>query len=118
MFEDVHDFGRREPISALEHPNKLSERCHADETGIAGTELVFDETRRLRRLPGIVLRDIADENVGIESNHRRLRRLRSAAPFATAASMSARVTVRRALSSPRSAETGRFGRRTTVPSGC
>src|SRR5262245_47252839 len=63
-----------------------------------------------------------DQNIGIETDHRRGRRRAtiSAAPSTTASVIRSSVTrvLFRGLIMPRSAEAGRFGNRTTLPSGC
>src|SRR6266576_6742257 len=75
----------------------------------------------LRRLYWVVLGEIADENVGVEPDHRRRARgAPPAAPSAAASVISPIVTGRRRLDLiiPRKAAAGSFGKRTTVPSGC
>jgi len=63
--------------------------------------------------------NVADQNIGIEPDHRGFRRIsQSAAPAAMASFISSIDTrLRRALTMPRSAEAGSLGKITTLPSG-
>jgi prevent-host-death family protein len=64
------------------------------------------------------LGQVADDNVGIEPDHYRLRESAfAAAPAEAASPISSIVTRRRALTIPRNIEAGRFGNSTTLPSG-
>src|SRR5271165_247956 len=111
----------RKTIGAIEHPYGF-DHCHnTDETGVLLGQLPFDQLGRLRRLNGIVLREVADKDVGIESDHRRLARCEMPAALAAAASLISSIVTgrcRRGLTIPRNAEAGIFGNRTTLPSGC
>src|SRR5260370_23122684 len=110
----------RKAIGAVDDPYGLDHRDDADEAGIIPRQPALDQLRRLGRLNGVVLREVADENVGVEPDHRRLARgVGRAAPAAAAALISSIVTGRRpGLTMPRKAEAGSFGKRTTLPSGC
>src|SRR5258706_14916432 len=68
----------------------------------------------------VVLRQVSHEDVGTETDYRRLRAGTFVlAPSAAALRIAASVTgCRLDVSIPRSVETGTFGSRTTLPSGC
>src|ERR1019366_2727864 len=101
-----------------EHPCGLRHRHHTDKTGFVGCK-TFDEPGCLNRLNRIVLRQIPDQNIGIDTDHRRRRGEGAAAPAAAASVISSRVTGDlRDFTMPRSVETGSLGNRTTAPSGC
>src|SRR5258708_36800938 len=116
------DLGACKPVGAIEDPGGFGHGDDADETAIVLGQLPLDEPRRLRGLNGIVLRQVADQDVGIEPDHRRLRRraTSAAAPAIAASRISSIVTLRRprGLMMPRRADAGSFGNRTTLPSGC
>src|SRR6266478_6261562 len=111
----------RKTIGAVEHPYGLRHHHNTEESGVLLGQLLLDQLPRLWRLDGIVLREVADKDVGIEPDHRRLARgATPATPAAAAAAISSIVTgrCRRGLTMPRKAEAGIFGNRTTLPSGC
>src|SRR6202048_444105 len=84
---------------------------------MVGREL--DQLSRLWRLNRIVLGEVANDNIGIQPNHYRLRGSAfAAAPAAAASPIASIVTGRRDLTMPRKMAAGRFGKRTTLPSGC
>src|SRR5208282_1909028 len=114
------DFRVREAIGPFENPCCLGHRHDADETRILFGKPPLDQFGRLRRLNRVVLRKVANDDIGIEADHRRLRRGASAAaPVAAASLISSIVTGRRRdLTMPRKAEAGSFGKSTTLPSGC
>src|SRR5208283_5164391 len=109
----------RQAVSAIEDPHRLDHRHHADEAGIVLGQAEFHDIRGDRRLHWVILREVANENVGIEPDHpSRARRLSPAAPSATALRIRSIETGRRGRGSMAfSAETGSLGSRTTVPSG-
>jgi hypothetical protein len=86
--------------------------------GSSGVQLALDDLRSPRRLGRVVQGDVADQDVGVEADHRLLLRVNPrVAPFAIAASMSASEALLRVRSIPLSAETGSVGRIATCPSG-
>ncbi len=93
---------------------------HANEAGIRLAKLAFDDPGCDARLHGVVLREITNDDIWVESDHRRLRRdVSSIAPVATAAFIACIPTDRRErLTIPRKAAADLFGNRTTLPSGC
>ena len=82
---------RRESVRALEHPRRFRHRDDADEAGVSDAQAPFDELRRTCGLHGIVLHDVADEHVRVQSDHVRRRANPPAAPAAVASSISARL---------------------------
>src|SRR5260370_40341450 len=100
----------RKAIGAVDDPYGLDHRDDADEAGIIPRQPALDQLRRLGRLNGVVLREAAGENVGVEPDHRRLARgVASTAPAAAAALSSSIVTGRPPGSTMRpNAEAGHF----------
>src|SRR5271165_1705457 len=105
-------------VSPLQNPGSLDDRDQADESRV-GLRQAPEDRRGLWRLDRIVLNQIPNQNVRIEAGHRRPRRgAASVAPRAIASFISSMETGRlRARIMPRSAETGSFGKSTTLPSG-
>jgi hypothetical protein len=85
----------RQAVGVVEHPHGL-DHCHnTEEAGILLGQPQSDQLRRLRRLTRVVLREVTDEDVGVEPDRRGLARgVRSAAPAAAAAVISSMVTCR------------------------
>src|SRR5207244_2669871 len=91
----------------------------ADKARFSFSQSPLDHVRRDRRLGRVILREIADQDVGIEADQRCLvGNAPSIAPAAMASSISSKVTGDcRDGMVPRRAVTGTVGRRTTAPSG-
>ena len=82
----------RKTIGAIEHPNGFDHRHNTDETGVLLGQLPFDQLGCLRRLDGIVLREVAeiiDVWRAAEHRRRRQRRLRSSLRLSLAAAAEA-----------------------------
>src|SRR5271165_1069112 len=113
------NFFLSEAVEAFQYPYCLCERNNANEPWRLLGQVVFHHDCGFARLHWVVLREVPNQNVGIETNHFRARaRYLSVAPAAIASSISSRVARREDLTIPRNAETGSLGKRNTVPLGC
>src|SRR5680860_723508 len=80
--------GGGDTVRTSQHPVQLHQNDEADEAGPFVVQ-ALDQPCGPQRLLVVVLDDVADQDVGIEADHRRAR---SAAPAATASSMSSSDT--------------------------
>src|SRR5271168_188842 len=106
-------------VSSLEHPHCLSHGHKTDKSRLLLRQFALDNLRRLRGLDRVILRQIANDDIGVEANHpRRERRIRLAAPSMGAFSISSSEALPCLdCRMPLSLERGIFGRITTLPSG-
>ncbi len=62
------------PVAALENPYEFGQHDRRDEASARLAAFFFDDVSSFRGLPTIVLRDVTNEDVGIETKHRLARR--------------------------------------------
>ena len=62
------DFVVRKAVRAPHDPCGPGDCQNTEETGVLLGQLPFDEFRRLERFNGVVLREVADQDVGVDSD--------------------------------------------------
>src|SRR5215472_3748821 len=115
VFDMASDFRRSLLQEAAQHPNDFKNSNQANEPRILFAQMPIDNLISLACLLWIVLQQIAQDDVGIETDHRWKR---SVAPASIAAFISSIEIGRLSLRTlPLSLEVRTFGRMATVPSG-
>ena len=115
MFNVSGDLGRAPLQEAAENPNDFENCSEVHKSGVWFAQLPIDDLIGLARLFWVVLKQIAQEDVGIETGH--LRKL-SVAPTSIAACISSKDMGRLSFGTlPLSFDVRIFGRITTAPSG-
>ena len=112
LFQRQRHLPARVAVSRFERPDHLAQHDPIDKAGIFRQTLVGDESGGLSRLFGIVLHEVTDEDVGVDSGRRRPARLRIAVCISSSETLRGAGT--RSPFSSRASTVA--GTRTTLPS--
>jgi hypothetical protein len=109
------DFSGRLLQKTTEHPNNLEDTNETDEAGVVVAQYLVDDMVGERCLLRVILQQIPQDHIRIESDHQRNLLV---APALIAAFISSTETGRERFGTlPLSADVGILGRITTAPSG-
>src|SRR5271165_5329174 len=79
-FQNAHDLVPLAPVATLEHPDQFHDHDQRDKSGRIGGERI-QQFGRGGGLDGIVLGDVADDDIGVKTNHREAAPRRAMAAF-------------------------------------
>ncbi len=69
LSQHTSDVGSRDVVTHAQHPDSLTDHDIGDKQHVVAVDRAFDQGRRQRGLPDIVLYQVADEDIGIERDH-------------------------------------------------